>query len=86
MALYGRAQLHDLGEAVRRLPAMLDREPAGRRPRRPPGPAGRIVYRPGRFGLTPRFAPPTDRGGDCLRLIEVQKGGEGGKRASAATP
>ncbi len=28
MARYGRAQLHDLGEAVRRLPRLLDREPA----------------------------------------------------------
>ena len=28
MARYGRAQLHDLGEAVRRLPRLLDRESA----------------------------------------------------------
>ena len=77
MAVYGRAQLHDLGEAVRRLPALLDggSSPAGVKATGTGGPdclpAESVRFAPG-------FAPATDRGGDCLRLIEGENGGEGG--------
>ncbi len=85
MAVYGRAQLHDLGEAVRRLPDLLDAgSPAGGAAKAT-GTGGANCLPAGSVRFAPGFAPPTDRGGDCLRLIEGEKEGNG-EKAPAATP
>ncbi len=61
MAVYGRAQLHDLGEAVRRLPALLD---AGSpvEAAKATGTGGPDGLPAGSVRFAPEFAPPTDRG------------------------
>lgn len=52
MARYGRAQLHDLGEAVRRLPTLLDSPNPERQALRATGTEERgNCYSAGRFGL-----------------------------------
>jgi integrase len=80
MAVYGRAQLHDLGRAVERLPDLMA------------GPGTEAVAATGTDGAAPdssdklarRIPLPysaltgvTDRGGDSLRLIGTPVGGNG---------
>src|SRR5262249_22514512 len=65
MAVYGRAQLHDLGTAVARLPSLSATQSTSG--------ALRLTgtdTAPGCTGL----APTSDTGGDALRLTEAQLG------------
>ena len=75
MAVYGRAQLHDLGEAVRRLPALLDGEPAGREAARATGTHGAANSSPAGTRHCPQHVPAADSGRDFLRVIETTEGG-----------
>src|SRR5262249_37489304 len=70
MAVYGRAQLHDLGEAVRRLPALLNGPDTAR--------ARQVVQATGTGLVCTGFAQTTDTRRDSQRPVEANKDGEGG--------
>jgi integrase len=76
MAVYGRAQLHDLGQTVGRLPTLLGVGP----------PAGQAAQATGTgpvcAPVCTGFVQTDDTGGDYLRLPEALKTGEGEKQAS----
>src|SRR5262249_59333358 len=60
MARYGRAQLHDLGEAVRRLPALLT----------DPQPESQALRATGTDSACTNLALPTDAGCDSVIVDE----------------
>src|SRR5262245_31391335 len=72
MAVYGRAQLHDLGQAVRRLPALLSAK----------SPESEARKATGTDPVCTRFVQSSDVGSDQLRPAEALKEGEGGKGTS----
>jgi hypothetical protein len=80
MAVYGRAQLHDLGRAVERLPDL----------KRGPGTEAAALKATGTTDArgrrhVPQHVPDGDAGRDSLRIAESQEGG-GDETAPAATP
>jgi hypothetical protein len=71
MAVYGRAQLHDLGKAVCRFPSLLDEDRPGREALRATGTdASTSVDGPVCTG----FVQTNDTGRDSLRLVETTEG------------
>src|SRR5262249_52143147 len=71
MAVYGRAQLNDLGEAVRRLPSLLGES----------GPESLTLRATGTDPVCTGFAQTAATGRDCLRLDESEKAPEGANAA-----
>src|SRR5262249_19176717 len=75
MAVYGRAQLHDLGAAVDRLTELLPDA----------GPEGQALQATGKDSAPPaslaypQLTPASDRRRESLRENESAKGEEGGK-------
>jgi integrase len=72
MAVYGRAQLHDLGHAVRRLPVLLAI----------PRPSNQSLRATGTDPVCTGFVQTNDSESDHLRLTEAPKGREGEKQTS----
>src|SRR5262245_29421184 len=72
MAVYGRAQLHDLGEAVRRLPALLNAKPA----------ESEVRKATGTDPVCTGFVQTSDIGSDPVRLAEALKEEGAGKGTS----
>src|SRR5262249_24862075 len=67
MAVYGRAQLHDLGKAVVRLPTLTGSD----------SPQADAVRATGTGPVCTGFVQTDDTGRDRLRLVEARAGGEG---------
>jgi hypothetical protein len=72
MAVYGRAQLHDLSETVQRLPSLLDG----------PDSECQVLKGTGTEPVCTGFAQPNDTGRNAVKLVEAQVVDEGGKSAS----
>ena len=74
MAVYGKAQLHDLGEAVGRLPALLGDDAS---------PQGQALKATGTDGACTNLAQEGDPARDQLRVLETGDG-PGGERAACS--
>src|SRR5262249_1917473 len=76
MAVYGRAQLHDLGETVRRLPSLLDGDLPVHEALQATGTGGPNT--PPAASVCTEFAQTNATGREDVRLAETPKEGETG--------
>ena len=77
MAVYGRAQLHDLGDAVGRLPSLLSGTSPDRQQMQATGTEGRSISTPSVLRMS---CAPSDSGGDSAGFPDSAGGSRGEKQ------